>query len=321
MDDPRAVIETYVGDVVRHLPRRQRHDVGFELRSLLNEDLDGRAADSGRPADTSMALAMLTAFGHPQEVADRYRPAGFTVIRPADAPRFARLALGGLVLQWAITLPAALTGPVRTDEWIYAATWWGRLTTWWFTWGLGSFWWPGFLITLTLISSALSRRRGETKSWTPRRTVDRDHVNRLAIVLGLAFGMAGAAFMTALPWLAVWAPGLPQPLLDALAFDPRFLQERAVWVLPLWAAGFGVHTAVLLAGRWDRRTRLVSLALGLGWLALLSWWVAAGPIFATEAADDTAKLCLLLIAVLVAVDLVATLRRTTASIRPPVVQA
>src|SRR5690349_16394954 len=170
MDDPRAVIETYVGDVVRHLPRRQRHDVGFELRSLLNEDLDGRAADSGRPADTPMALAMLTAFGQPQEVADRYRPAGFTVIRPADAPRFARLALGGLVLQWAITLPAALTGPVRTDEWIYAATWWGRLTSWWFTWGLGSFWWPGFLITLTLISSALSRRRGETKPWTPRRT-------------------------------------------------------------------------------------------------------------------------------------------------------
>ncbi|MEU8002267.1 hypothetical protein AB0B66_13985 [Catellatospora sp. NPDC049111] len=319
--DPKAVIETYVGDVVRHLPRRQRHDVGFELRSLLNEDLDGRAADSGRPADTAMALEMLTAFGHPQEVADRYRPAGFTVIRPADAPRFARLALGGLALQWAITLPAALTGPVRADGWIYAGTWWGRLTTWWLSWGLGSFWWPGFLITLTLISAALGRHRTEAKPWTPRRTVDRDHASRPAIVLGLAAGAAGATLMIALPWLAVWAPGLPQPLLDAFTFDQQFLLQRAAWVLPMWAAGFGVLMAVLIAGRWNRRTRRISLFLNLGWLVLLSWWLAAGPVFVAEAADGAAKFGLLLVVVFVIVDIAVTLRRTSAAIRPPVVQA
>ncbi len=321
MDDPKAIIESYVGDVVSHLPRRQRNDVGFELRSLLNEDLDGRAADSGRPADTAMALEMLAAFGRPQEVAERYRPAGFTVIRPADAPRFARLALGGLALQWAITLPAALTAPVQPDGWIYAGTWWGRLTTWWLSWGLGSFWWPGFLITLTLISSAIGRRRGEAKPWTPRRTLDRDHVNRPATVLGIALGIAGATIMIALPWLSVWAPGLPQPVLDAFAFDPRFMPERAVWALPLWAAGFGVQTAALLAGRWTRHTRLVGLALGLAWLALLTWWLAAGRIFITDAADDAAKFGLLLVVVFVIVDIVVTLRRTTAGIRPPMVRA
>ncbi|WP_155368073.1 hypothetical protein [Catellatospora vulcania] len=321
MDDPKAIIETYVDDVVRHLPRRQRHDVGYELRSLLNEDLDGRAADSGRPADAATALELLTAFGRPQEVADRYRPAGFTVIRPADAPGFARLALGGLVLQWAVTLTAAFTTPAPTDAWIYADSWWGRLTTWWLSWGLGSFWWPGFLITLTLISAAFARRRPEAKPWTPRRTLDRDHVNRPAIVLGLAAGMLGATLMIALPWLAVWAPGLPQPLLDAFAFDPQFLHRRAVWALPLWAAGFAVQTVVLIAGRWDRRTRLVRLVLGLGWLVLLGWWLAAGRIFAADAADGTARLGLLLVVGFVIVDIVVTVRRTPASIRPPVVRA
>ena len=92
--DPEAIIESYVGDIVRRLPRRQRNDVGFELRSLLHEELAGRAADLGRPADEAMAMDLLTAFGRPQDVADRYRPAGFTVIRPADAPTL-RLAGAG----------------------------------------------------------------------------------------------------------------------------------------------------------------------------------------------------------------------------------
>ncbi|MEV0461059.1 hypothetical protein [Catellatospora methionotrophica] len=321
MDDPKAIIETYVRDVVRHLPRRQRHDVGFELRSLLNEDLDGRAADSGRPADAAMALELLTAFGRPQEVADRYRPAGFTVIRPADAPRFAWIALGGLVLQWAVTLIDAFTSPVATDEWVYAASWWGRLTTWWLSWGLGAFWWPGFLITFTLVSAALGRHRREAEPWAPRRTFDRDHVNRPAIVLGLAFGAAGATLMIALPWLAVWAPGLPQPVLDAFTFDPRFLRERAIWALPLWAAGFAVNTIVLIAGRWERRTRLAGLALGVGWLVVLVWWLVTGRIFVDEAADEAATFGLLLVLVFVIVDIVVTARRTSAAIRPPMVRA
>ncbi|GIF96970.1 hypothetical protein [Catellatospora citrea] len=50
---------------------------------------------------------------------------------------------------------------------------------------MGSFWWPGFLITRTLISAALGGRRREAKPWTPRRALDRDHVNRPATVLGL----------------------------------------------------------------------------------------------------------------------------------------
>ena len=40
-------------------------------------------------------MELLTAFGAPQDVADRYRPAGFTIIRPSHAPRFTWIALGG----------------------------------------------------------------------------------------------------------------------------------------------------------------------------------------------------------------------------------
>ena len=61
-------------------------------------------------------MDLLAAFGRPQDVADRYRPAGFTVIRPADAPSFAWIALGGVALQWAITLPAVGPSTAAMDS-------------------------------------------------------------------------------------------------------------------------------------------------------------------------------------------------------------
>ncbi len=317
--DPKAIIEGYVSSVVRQLPRKQRNDVGFELRSLLLEDLDGRAADSGRPADASLAMELVTAFGRPSEVADRYRPAGFTVIRPADAPRFAWVALGGVLIQWAISLPIALFGPTPVEEWAYGAeAWWGRLSVWWLSGGLGAFWWPGVLISFTLIAGLVGRHRGEAKAWTPPRAVDHDQVSRPGLVLALGFWVVGASALIAVPWLADWAPGLPQPLLDGFAMDPEFLSWRAPWVLLLWAASFGVYVAVLLAGRWSGPTRRIQVGLNLAWLVLLIWWLAAGPIFQTEAADEVSKLCLAGIVLIVVVDLIVTLRRSAAVLRLPV---
>ncbi|MBK6874546.1 MAG: hypothetical protein IPJ14_21170 [Kineosporiaceae bacterium] len=311
--DPEAIIEGYVRDVVRHLPRSQRQDVGFELRSLLLEDLAGRAADTGRPADAAMTMELLTAFGRPLDVADRYRPSGFTVIRPADAPRFAWVALGGVLVQWAITLPVVLRGGLQAEG---TTSWAGRLASWWLTWGLGAFWWPGFLIALTLVAAAVSSRRAD-QPWTPPRALDRDQVHRPGMVLALTFWVVGATILIALPWLDTWAPGLPQPVLEAFAFTPDFLRERAPWVLLLWAIDFGLYAAVLRDGRWNRQTRRLALATNLGWLVLLSWWLFAGRIFRAEAAEDTVRFGLLVVVVIVVVDVVATTRRHLTAIRPP----
>ena len=42
------VIESYVTEVALQLPRKQRNDVAFELRALINEELQGKAEESGR---------------------------------------------------------------------------------------------------------------------------------------------------------------------------------------------------------------------------------------------------------------------------------
>lgn len=315
--DAKAIVDSYVGDVVRHLPRKQRNDVALELRSLLDDELAGRAADAGRPADATLTMELLTAFGRPQDVADRYRPTGFIIIRPSDAPRFAWLALGGILLQWAITLPAALTGLTPITGWDYGAgTWWGRLTVWWLGAGLGALWWPGLLITFTLIAALVEHRRESAgKAWrpTPRRAIDRDLVSRPAIVLGFAAALVGASVVVALPSLGAWAPGLPQPVLDALALDPDFLRWRAPWVLVMWAAQLAIYVVVFVAGRWTPGTQRIRGILDLLTLGLMLWWAAGGPIFESAAADSTTKFLLVVMGVISAIDAVVAFRRSSAT--------
>ncbi|SFS02370.1 hypothetical protein SAMN04487846_1569 [Microbacterium sp. cf046] len=316
--DPTAIIDSYVADVVRHLPRRQRDDVALELRSLLDDELGGRAADAGRPADSALVMELLTAFGAPQEVADRYRPAGFTIIRPSNAPRFTWIAFGGVALIWAITLPAMMLGVIPVTGWDYGAdTWWGRLSVWWLSFGIGALWWPGAVITYTLIGALVERRRESgPMAWTPAppRTIDRDLVSRPATVAAIAAGVLGATVVIALPWLASWA-SIPEPAIEALALDPEFLQWRAPWVLLLWAADLVLYALVLIAGRWTVPTLRARSVLSLAMAVLLLWWSLAGPVFLSPVTDTTARLIFAALAVYAAVDAVVAFRRSRSTSR------
>jgi hypothetical protein len=152
----------------------------------------------------------------------------------------------------------------------------------------------------------------------PRSVLDRDRISRPGLVLAIGFWALGATVLIALPWLPTLAPGLPQSLLNAFALDPDFLRWRAPWLLVLWAASFALEFAVLVAGRTSSTTRRISLAIDACWLALLTWCLAAGPIFEAPAADDVVRLCLVGIMVIVVIDLVATIRRETVPTRAPV---
>jgi len=313
---PDALIESYVAEVVRHLPRRQRTDVGFELRSLLTEELRDRAGDNEPDAETTLDL--LASFGRPSEVADRYRPAGFTIIRPADAPRFAWVSLGGVAVQWAITLIATYTAPATGagDDWL------SRLGTWWLSAGLGAFWWPGLLVSLSIVAAVIAARRGDdAPEWTPKAAakLDHDSINRSLSVLAIAGALVGIAVLVAAINLATWWPGLPQPVLDAFVIDEDFLAVRAPWALVLWAASLATMIAVLVAGRWTRTTRVLAIVGDVLWVVLLVWWVAAGPIFVQPYADSVAKGCLLLVAALCVLDLVLTARQVRQGIPEPAV--
>ena len=296
---PNEVIDSYVTDVIRRVPGKDRDEVGLELRGLLLEMLEEQARTEGRAADDAMVLALLRGFGTPAEVAARYRPPGMVIIPEDQTRSFALTSLIGVGLQWGLTLPHVFQG--------------GSLTTWWFTWGLGALWWPGFMVMGALAVAWLHRIGVLESTWRPR-TVDPDRVNRAAMGFGLAWFAIGAVFMTCLPWLA---GAMPHPLSQVFAVDPDFLHARAWPALLLWAGGFTVMAMALVQGRWTPRLRVLEIGFALAWLALLGWWLVAGNVFLAKPTNDGFRGAIGLVMLFIAVDVAMKLYRRRAQIRMP----
>ena len=295
-----AVIESYVADVVRRLPSRDRAEISLELRGLLGEMLESRARDAGRPADDAMVLALLREFGAPTDVAARYRAPG-TVIIPAEQTRaYVWTALVGVALQWGLSLPDVIFNG-------------GSIGAWWMTSGLGALWWPGFLFVIAMIGAGLRRYGVLSPKWQPR-IVDPDRVHRGLLGFGLVWYVLGVGMMVALPW---FVGQLPSHVASALAIDPQFLKQRAWPVLLLWAASFVVWLQVLRNGRWSQTQRRWEMGLSAGFVVLMAWWIVAGRIMQSNAADTTAKAAIGLVCVFVLFDIATKLYRQRGHLKGP----
>jgi hypothetical protein len=309
-DLTKDLIDSYVDDVARRLPGKQRNDVAFELRALLGEELAAKAASAGREADAAMTRELLGAFGDPAEVAELYQPEGWVIVRSSETRGFALTALIGVAVQWALTLPAVFRQAESFEGQVFS-----RLGGWWTTWGLGAFWWPGVMVVLAIVARWIGHTWPRTpRAWAPPRMTDRDRVDPWMMGPALAAWAAAAALWIAMPWVS---PSLPGALPRVLAFDPVFLHERAACVLPLWLGHFGVHVAALAQGRWRPLTRRLSLGFGVAICALLIWWVFAGPVFTAKATDDAAKGLAALIVIISAIAAAADLYREQARLHRP----
>lgn len=293
------VLDAYVLDVMRRLPAAERDDIGMELRELLHDTLAERAASSGREAGDAMVLGVLAEFGAPEDVATRYLPPGRVIIPAGQTRSFAIVALVGVAVQWALTLPGVFRGE--------------SLSAWWFSGGLGALWWPGFLVVMALLAMPF-RRAASTTRPPAARTLDPERIHRGATAFGLAWVVIGVGVMVALPWMV---PQLPGVLPQVLAFDADFLHTRALLALPLWLADIALLAHVWRRGRWSPWARRLESIGTLAWIALLAWWVAAGRLFVAPATDQGARAALVLLLALLAFTLLHGLYRQRLRIRVP----
>ncbi len=294
MMTPHAVVEAYVNDVARRLPRAKRNDVALELQALLAEELQGKADEAGRAADEAMALELVRAFGSPEDVADRYRPAGFVIIPTTRSTKFAAFALGGVALQWLVTLPAALlNAPGREAV---------ALGGWWLTHGIGALWWPGFMVTAAIVAGWARHRwpPAQTSTWRPRGQ-DNDHINRTAWAIGGVAAALGIAAVTSAEW--AFAQFLPPQVGEAFAFDPDFLPVGGAMVVMMWSLTALQSAIVFFEGRWRALTRNIDLAMSALWFVALTWLVLGPRIYLKPVTDEGAKGWISLVALFVLIDL------------------
>jgi hypothetical protein len=99
------LIDTYVSEVGRRLPRKTRTDIEAEIRSALQDMLDENSKQTGKPVDDEMILAVLQEYGSPEKVAALYQGERY-LIGPRLYPTFEKVFFTVLP----ITVVLALVG-------------------------------------------------------------------------------------------------------------------------------------------------------------------------------------------------------------------
>lgn len=199
------VIESYVADVAGQLPRKQRNDVAFELRALLQDELAERAVQQARPPDKAMAMSIVAGFGRPAEMAARYAPR-HSLIDPADNHNLLIWAIVGAVL-------------LRGQDVFWLA-------------------WMGALLLIFLTMAWLRRRWPGLLGWRPRRYRDPDAVSRggfataavFTLIFPLAMYVAPATFAN-----TIFLGSLPT---TGLSLTPTFVDswQRIAVIISLTSA-------------------------------------------------------------------------------------
>ncbi len=262
------VIESYVRDVVRCLPRQKRNDVAFELRALLAEELAAKAQAASRSPDKSLAMELLKGFGRPAEVAGRYhqRPA---VIDPADTHHFLIWSLAGAL---SIAVLAAMSRDSGWDS--------GDLLLRWL----------GALVIVFALIGWWRRRDPQTMRWKPKHGQDwmPRGLSALAFVSTLVFQVflyaAPQTFVRVMFLGAIPADGVE--LADTFAQGPHRAATMLVFIL------LGVLYAVTTVhGGWRPWTNKASIVLyaALGLLLGAHGGLARqGMVFASSKANEVA---------------------------------
>jgi hypothetical protein len=291
------IIDSYVADVVTLLPRKQRRDVAQELRTLLTDEVD--AAASGRASREQAARQLLASFGRPAEVAARYG-SPVTLIDPADTRRFLTLALAGAVLIPFGAVLNTLVDPAQPQrdlrQAIQAA--WPIVFAW-----LG-------LLVVGFGVAAWARRRHPDARWKPR-PVPTDRINRLGRAAAIAFFLLGTFALTNPQWLLRKVSGgrAAPAAYEAFAYNDGFLRLRGPVVLAIMIAGLVIQATLLGYGRWRHWIRQADMVYSLVVCAVLTWAIAAGPVFQAAPTDRSVKGAAAVIVLVTLVDLAIRSRR------------
>ena len=290
--DVDALIESYVEDVVQQLPRKQRQDVALELRGLVRDELQSRAASKEVPLDADIALNGLRAFGKPQEVAARYFEP-WIIIPQAETRRFTFAALVGALVLLALS---PLSEPsARSGQFAIALLAW-----------------LGALVTYFGILSFRDRRNSAKNLWLPR---ERDRVSRAGAIATITMICIGIVAYGAPSWLfSQFSRGLPFPAW--LDYDPTFHASRLPVLFLLWGCQAVLFAVLVIRGRWNQVLRRVDVSLEIAVALVLIWFLAAGKIFKEMAPNKVALSAITACVLLLFIDAGVKLYRNSSRFPP-----
>ena len=256
------LIDRYVSEIARRLPKRQREDVRRELRSALGDALESRV--EGEPTEDQV-VELLREWGSPETVASSYQPGRGYLIGPSLFPTFKTVTSVVLVvLASLVAVGFAIDLAVDPPQGKDALFWPLRLLS-----GLWESVLSAFAIVV-LIFAVLERFAGdepEEDEWDPRDLPEgRDDalVGRGEALLGIVLPLAFLVLMNLFKdhFGVIVHPGGEVLLNDVF-------QDCLPWLNLALLLGIALNAWLLRTGRWQWPTRLFGWAIDVYWIWIL----------------------------------------------------
>jgi hypothetical protein len=258
-----SLLDRYLHEVGRYLPRKNKSDIQAELRSSLVDSMEDRYGSEPSEAEVEV---ILKEFGSPREVAASYHPQGQYLVGPTLFPVFKMVAmiviaavLGAQALAWGISLFVGDGGfPIlemlaSMFNSIPAALGW-------------------VVLVFMILQYFDAKPELDDEPWEPQTLPEinpDEDVKRGELIVGLVFSVLLLVLISVFPqWVGfVTFPGgtfYPNPVI--LRYLPMIQISLAAWI--------GMNTYLLWKRRQDLITRLLTFALNIYGVVLLSLLVA-----------------------------------------------
>ncbi|HCS39580.1 MAG TPA: hypothetical protein DIW44_08345 [Anaerolineaceae bacterium] len=264
------LIERYLNEVGKYLPRKNRADILAEIKSHLEDTLDERTG--GNPSEED-AIALLKETGSPQKMAASYAPNGQYLIGPELYPLWrmvtgiviaavlgAQILAGGIAV-WvdndASNVAEMLAGMVNS---IPMAV--------------------GWVVIVFMILQARGVNPKLDDDWNPREMPaieNTEEVKRGDTIVGIVFGSLFLAVLTIMPDKI----GIYNFQGSEFFANPVILQYLPLIILSL-GVNIGLDIYLLWRGSWNIATRAVQMGANIFSMVVLtilfkghSAWLAA----------------------------------------------
>jgi hypothetical protein len=257
-----TLIDRYLNAVSENLPARLRKDTVTEIRSLIQDALDDRSKEEGRPPDNEMMVEVLKQFGSPQSIVAPYLPEKY-LIGPRLFPTFNLvisivlpiLAVLSMIGFWAgYSQPVPITG---VDLVANIAKSIGNMLSAVIQ-GFGN-----IVIIFAILQWVLPDFRIKPKEWDPRslKAVRQpDKIKRGELITEIFFSLIGLIVFT----FYIDKIGIYNYVNGQWTFTPILtsaFNNFIPWLDLLWVITILLNTILLRRGAWEYGTRLFAIAL------------------------------------------------------------
>ncbi|MBN1438746.1 MAG: hypothetical protein JW929_04975 [Anaerolineales bacterium] len=282
------LLDRYVKEVGRRLPRRTRADVEAELRSLLADSFRDRTAGKAPPDPAALEAeqaALLQSFGPPERTAARYAPPRRYLIGPNLFETYCvTLFAAGTGITLLVLLLLGLSLAAGEGAFMPELLDFAGVYVQWMLTGFG---------VVTLVFAIVGRllpeesEAGEEEAaWDPRalpEAEDWTRLDRRGVVFELACLIVGLAALNFFPHWAGWGVPAAEEGLEARWYSVLTLSDVFFRLyLPLWNVDFllsiVLNLVLLRRGRWEHLSRIAEFLLAVFDIYILASMLAGPPL-------------------------------------------